>query len=110
MTSEDRLKRLWDNATYFKEKMKNLGFDTGVSRTPITPVMLGEAQVAQNFSRRLFENGIFAMAIGFPTVPKGKARIRVMISATHTREDLDTALAAFEKVGIELKVIQAATV
>jgi glycine C-acetyltransferase len=110
MTSEDRVKRLWDNATYFKEKMKNLGFDTGVSRTPITPVMLGEAQVAQNFSRRLFENGIFAMAIGFPTVPKGKARIRVMISATHTREDLDTALAAFEKVGIELKVIQAATV
>jgi len=100
--SGDRVKKLWDNANYFKENMKKLGFDIGVSQTPITPVMLGEASAAQTFSKKLFEEGIFAMAIGFPTVAKGKARIRVMISAAHSKEDLDTTLAAFEKVGKEL--------
>jgi glycine C-acetyltransferase len=85
--------------------MRRLGFDTGLSQTPITPVMLGEAPLAQQFSRRLFEEGVFATAIGFPTVPRGKARIRVMISATHSTEDLDRALATFEKVGKELGVI-----
>jgi glycine C-acetyltransferase len=85
--------------------MKQLGFDTGVTQTPIVPVMLGEAPLAQQFSRRLFEEGVFAMAIGFPTVPKGKARIRVMNSAAHTPEDLETALAAFERVGKSLGVI-----
>ena len=75
--------------------MKRLGFDTGMSLTPITPVMLGEAPLAQQFSRELFENGVFAMAIGFPTVPRGKARIRVMISAAHSRIDLDQGLEAF---------------
>jgi glycine C-acetyltransferase len=84
--------------------MKRLGFDTGVSTTPITPVMLGEAPLAQQFSRQLFENGVFAMAIGFPTVPKGKARIRVMVSASHSHDDLDQGLEIFAKVGKELAV------
>jgi glycine C-acetyltransferase len=97
--------RLWENAGYFKTAMKKLGFDTGLSATPITPVMLGEAPLAQQFSRELFEEGVFAMALGFPTVPRGKARIRVMISASHSTEDLDFALAAFERVGKKLGVI-----
>ncbi len=106
LENDDSLvKKLWDNAKYFKEKMKDLGFDTGKSQTPITPVMLGEAKLAQEFSRRLFEEGIFAQAIGYPTVPKGKARIRVMISAAHSKEDLDFALEKFEKVGKALGVI-----
>jgi glycine C-acetyltransferase len=99
--------RLWDNARYFKAEMKRLGFDTGKSSTPITPVMLGEAPLAQQFSRELFENGVFGMAIGFPTVPRGKARIRVMISASHSKEDLDQGLEAFAKVGRKLGVIAA---
>jgi glycine C-acetyltransferase len=99
--------RLWENARYFKAEMKRLGFDTGKSSTPITPVMLGEAPLAQQFSRELFENGVFGMAIGFPTVPRGKARIRVMISASHSKEDLDQGLEAFSKVGRKLGVISA---
>jgi glycine C-acetyltransferase len=105
MESEERVKKLWENTEFFKEKMKSLGFDIGISKTPITPVMLGEAKTSQEFSRMLFDKGIFAMAIGFPTVPKGKARIRVMISATHTMQDLETALKAFEAVGKELRVL-----
>lgn len=103
----DLVERLWQNTRYFKEGMLRAGFDTGVSVTPITPVMLGEASLAQQFSRRLFnaEPGIFAMPIGFPTVPQGKARIRVMISAAHSREDLDTGLEGFTRVGRELGVI-----
>ncbi len=104
--SDELVQKLWDNARYFKENMKALGFDTGKSQTPITPVMLGEAKTAQEFSKRLFEEGIFAQAIGYPTVPRGKARIRVMISATHTKDDLDFALEKFAKVGKELGVIQ----
>jgi glycine C-acetyltransferase len=103
--SEDRVTTLWENAALFKEAMQKMGFDTGHSQTPIVPVMLGEAPLAQQFSRRLFEEGVFAMAIGFPTVPQGKARIRVMNSAAHSREDLEIGLAAFEKVGRELRVI-----
>jgi glycine C-acetyltransferase len=99
--------RLWENARYFKAEMKRLGFDTGLSSTPITPVMLGEAPLAQQFSRELFENGVFGMAIGFPTVPRGKARIRVMISASHSKDDLDQGLEAFGKVGRKLGVISA---
>jgi glycine C-acetyltransferase len=97
---------LWDNARYFKAEMQKLGFDTGASETPITPVMLGEAPLAQQFSRALYEAGVFAMAIGFPTVPQGKARIRVMISAAHSKDDLDQGLEAFAKVGKSLGVIQ----
>ncbi len=103
--STELVDKLWANAKYFKAEMKKLGFDTGASETPITPVMLGEAPLAQQFSRELFENGVFAMAIGFPTVPKGKARIRVMISAAHDRDDLGQGLEAFEKVGKKMGVI-----
>lgn len=104
--STELVDRLWSNARYFKEEMKHLGFDTGQSVTPITPVMLGEAPLAQQFSRELFEEGVFAMPLGFPTVPRGKARIRVMISATHSQADLDQALEKFAKVGRKLGVIE----
>ncbi|HET9867423.1 MAG TPA: glycine C-acetyltransferase, partial [Nitrospira sp.] len=97
--STELVDKLWSNAKYFKAEMKKLGFDTGVSETPITPIMLSEAPLAQQFSRELFEEGVFAMAIGFPTVAKGKARIRVMISAAHDNDDLGKGLDAFEKVG-----------
>jgi glycine C-acetyltransferase len=97
--------KLWSNAKYFKAEMKTLGFNTGASETPITPVMLGEAPLAQQFSRELFSEGVFAMALGFPTVPQGKARIRVMISAAHAQADLDKGLEAFKKVGKKLGVI-----
>ncbi len=103
--STELVDKLWANAKYFKAEMKKLGFDTGVSETPITPVMLGEAPLAQQFSRGLFEEGVFAMAIGFPTVAKGKARIRVMISAAHDNDDLGKGLEAFAKVGKKLGVI-----
>jgi len=103
--STELVDRLWDNGNYFKAEMKKLGFNTGVSQTPITPIMLGEAPLAQQFSRELFEAGVFGMAIGFPTVPQGKARIRVMISAAHDRDDLGKGLEAFAKVGKKLGVI-----
>jgi len=103
--STELVDRLWANADYFKTEMKKKGFDTGLSTTPITPVMLGEATLAQEFSKKLFDEGLFAMSIGFPTVPRGLARIRVMISAAHSKSDLDQALEIFKKVGKELKVI-----
>jgi glycine C-acetyltransferase len=97
--------KLWANTEYFKQGMADLGFDTGRTETPIVPVMLGEAPLAKEFSRKLFDNGVFAMALGFPTVPRGQARIRVMNTAAHSQEDLETGLIAFEKVGRELHVI-----
>jgi glycine C-acetyltransferase len=103
--STELVDKLWDNARYFKAEMRRLGFDTGLSTTPITPIMLGEAPLAQQFSHELFENGLFAMSIGFPTVPKGKARIRVMISAAHSQDDLDKGLEIFTTVGRKLGVI-----
>ncbi len=103
--STELVDRLWENTRYYKNAMKNLGFDIGKSVTPITPVMLGEAPLAQAFSRDLFEMGVFAMAIGFPTVPRGKARIRVMISAAHSQADLDFGLDAFANVGRKLGVL-----
>ncbi len=104
--STELVDKLWSNTNYFKTEMRTLGFDTGLSTTPITPIMLGEAPLAQQFSRELFENGLFAMSIGFPTVPKGRARIRVMISAAHGREDLDKGLEIFAGVGRKLGVIK----
>lgn len=104
-SSTELVDRLWSNAAYFKSEMTRLGFDTGKSETPITPVMLGEAPLAQEFSRALFDDGVFATAIGYPTVPTGKARIRVMISAAHTRDDLARGLEAFQRVGRTLGVI-----
>lgn len=103
--STELVDRLWENTRYFKSEIRRLGFDTGKSVTPITPIMLGEAPLAQEFSRELFEAGVFAMAIGYPTVPRGKARIRVMISAAHQKDDLDQGLEAFSKVGRKLGVI-----
>ncbi len=105
--SSDLVDRLWENTETFKTGMKNLGFDVGHSVTPITPVMLGDVKLAKTFSRRLFEEGVFAMALGFPTVPKGAARIRVMVSAALSDDDLDYGLKAFEKIGQELGVISA---
>ena len=102
--STDLVDRLWANARLFQAEMKKLGFDTGVTQTPITPVMLGDVQLAREFSRRLFDEGLFAMALGFPTVPMGKARIRVMISAAHSQQDLEEALDIFERVGKSLGV------
>lgn len=103
--STELVDKLWSNGAYFKKELNALGFDTGKSQTPITPVMLGEAQLAQNFSRLLFERGIFATSIGYPTVPQGKARIRVMISAAHSTADLDKGLEGIKAVGKELGVI-----
>ncbi len=103
--STELVDRLWANARFLRDGLRSMGFDTGVSQTPIVPVMLGEAPLAQQFSRQLFAEGVFAMAIGFPTVAKGKARIRVMNSAAHSMSDLETALATFEKVGKALGVI-----
>ncbi|MEZ4714141.1 MAG: glycine C-acetyltransferase [Caldilineaceae bacterium] len=97
--------QLWANTELLRQGMQQLGFDTGASQTPIVPVMLGEAPLAQQVSRRLFEEGLFVMAIGYPTVPLGKARIRVMNSAAHSRQDLEQALDIFERVGRELGVI-----
>jgi glycine C-acetyltransferase len=103
--STELIDRLWANARLFREGMDALGFDTGATQTPIVPVMLGEAPLAQDFSKRLFDEGVFAMSIKFPTVPKGKARIRVMNSAAHSNQDLEIALETFAKVGRELGVI-----
>jgi glycine C-acetyltransferase len=104
-SSTELVDKLWENTNYFKAEMRRLGFDTGSSSTPITPIMLGEAPMAQQFSRELFDAGVFAMAIGFPTVPRGKARIRVMISASHSKDDLDKGLGIFATVGRKLGVI-----
>jgi glycine C-acetyltransferase len=104
-SSTELVDRLWDNTKYFKAEMKKLGFDTGLSTTPITPIMLGDAPLALQFSQDLFDAGVFAMALGYPTVPQGKARIRVMISAAHEKGDLDRGLEAFSKVGKKLDVI-----
>jgi glycine C-acetyltransferase len=104
--SEDRVKKLWGNGDYIKEQLKAAGFNVGKSETPITPVIIGEAQAAKDFSAKLFENNIFATAIVFPTVPKGTARIRAMVSAAHSKEDLDRGIAAFVKVGREMGVIK----
>lgn len=101
--STELVDKLWENGRYFKAEMQKLGFDIGQSETPITPVMLGEAPLAQAFSRALFEENVFAMAIGYPTVPQGKARIRVMLSAAHSRADLDLGLEAFARVSRKLK-------
>lgn len=106
MASGELVDKLWANGRYFKAGMQKLGFDTGFSETPITPVMLGEAEVATEMSKKLFDSGIFASKIGFPTVPKGKARIRVMISAAHEQADLDFALEQFAKVGREMGIVK----
>ena len=99
------VQRLWDNTKYFKQAMRDLGFDIGRSETPITPVMVGESGRAKKLSSRLFETGVFALPIVYPMVAQGKARIRTIMNAALTREDLDFAIEAFEKAGKELDII-----
>ena len=103
--STELVDKLWANGDLFKKELRKMGFDTGKSVTPITPVILGEAELARKFSKELYDAGVFGMAISFPTVPKGTARIRVMISASHSADDLEYGLDAFEKVGKKLGVI-----
>ena len=102
----ERIENLWNNTRYFKAELNRAGFNTGDSETPITPVMVGEAKTAHEFSRRLFENGLFATGIGFPTVPEGKARIRTIVTATHTREMLDCALEILTRVAKSMGILQ----
>ena len=101
----ERIHALWNNTKYFKAGLTSAGFDTGMSETPITPVIVGEAKLAHDLSRSLFEEGVLATGIGFPTVPKGKARVRTIVTATHTKEELDRALEAFRKVGKKLALV-----
>ncbi|SER59130.1 glycine C-acetyltransferase [Salipaludibacillus aurantiacus] len=101
----ERIDRLWDNTKYFKAGLEKLGFDTGKSDTPITPVVIGDGAKAHQLSDKLLEYGVFAQGIAFPTVPKGKARVRTIVTADHTKELLDEALKAFEKAGKELGII-----
>ena len=97
--------RLWENTRFFKSGLAALGFDTGASESPITPVIVGEASLAMSLSDRLFEKGVFAQGIGFPTVPRGRARVRTIVTATHTRPELEFALDCFKDAGTELGVI-----
>src|SRR5215813_12747236 len=101
----ERIEKLWDNTRYWKQGLKDAGFDTGISETPITPVMVGDAKLAHDFSRALFDEGVLATGIGFPTVAKGKARVRTIVASTHTREELDRALEVFRKVGRKLQIV-----
>ena len=104
--SDAAVKKLWENVNYVRNEFKKLGFDTGNSQTPITPVMLGSDEVAKEFSTRLFDEGVFATPIVFPMVAKGAARIRVIPSASQSRKDLDVGIKAFEKIGRQLGVIK----
>ena len=99
------IERLWDNTRFFKSGLQSLGFDTGASESPITPVIVGDAALAMKLSDVLFENGVFAQGLGFPTVPRGKARVRTIVTATHTRDELQFALDCFAKVGRSIGVI-----
>jgi len=99
------LRRLWDNTNFFKEGLKRLGFDTGMRQTPITPVIVGDAALDHLFSRELFEAGVFDQSIGFPTVPKGKARVRTIVTATHTRDELSRALQILETGAKKLRIL-----
>ena len=99
------IERLWDNTRHFKAGLEALGFDTGQSETPITPVIVGAGALAHRFSDRLFDDGVFAMGIGFPTVPEDKSRVRTIVTAEHSRDELDTCLDVFERVGRELAII-----
>jgi glycine C-acetyltransferase len=101
----DLIRRLWDNTRFFKDGLTRLGFDTGRSETPITPVIIGDEAKAMQFSDRLFEEGVFAVGLAFPTVPRGKARVRTIVTAGHTIEHLERALDAFRRAGAALGVI-----
>ncbi len=102
----ERIERLWSNTRRFKAGLARLGFNTGTSETPITPIIVGEAEMAMDFSDKLFERGVFAQGIGFPTVAKGKARLRTIVTATHTEAELDRALDTFGAVGRDLGIVR----
>jgi glycine C-acetyltransferase len=104
-TEPNLMNQLWENARFFKSGLQALGFDTGGSESPITPVIVGDATLAMALSDQLFEKGVFAQGIGFPTVPHGKARVRTIVTATHTRDQLEFALDCFKNVGTTLGVI-----
>ncbi len=104
-TEPQLIERLWDNTRFFKAGLERLGFDTGHSETPITPVIVGKGALAMKLSDRLFEEGVFAQGIGFPTVPEDKSRVRTIVTAEHSREELQVCLDAFERVGRELAII-----
>ncbi len=104
----ERIQNLWDNTKYFKQGLAAAGFNTGMSETPITPVMVGEAKAAHQLSASLFEEGVLATGIGFPTVPEGKARVRTIVTATHTRQELDRALDVFTRVGKRMGILRPA--
>lgn len=101
----ERVKRLWDNRNYFKNEMDSMGFNTGASETPIVPAMVGDSQKAKELANQLLEHGIFALAIVYPMVPRGEARIRNQINAGHTKEDLNEVLRVYEKLGKDLDLI-----
>lgn len=101
-----RLERLWDNTRFFKEGLKALGYDTGASETPITPVIVGDTEGARRLSEGLFKEGVFALSIGYPTVPRGKERLRTIVTAGHARKDLTLALEKFRKVGRKLGLVR----
>ena len=101
----ERIENLWSNTRYFKQQLTAAGFNTGISETPITPVIVGEAKTAHELSRQLFDEGVLATGIGFPTVAKGKARVRTIVTATHTRNELDRALDTFQRVGKKMGLI-----
>ena len=106
LESEPRwMQQLWENTRFFKAGLQTLGFDTGVSESPITPVMVGDGALAMKLSDRLFAEGVFAQGIGFPTVPRDKARVRTIVTATHTRDELQFALDRFQHVGAELGIL-----
>ena len=106
MASTELHDKLWENGNYLKAGLKELGFDIGQSETPITPVIIGDEQKTQDFSNKLKEEGVYVKSIVFPTVPRGTGRVRNMPTAAHTKEMLDDAIAAFEKVGKELNIIE----
>ena len=99
------MERLWENTRFFKEGLVRLGFDTGISESPITPVIAGDSAKANQLSDRLFEAGVFAQAIVYPTVARDRARVRTIVTATHTRDDLQYALDAFARVGRQIGLI-----
>jgi glycine C-acetyltransferase len=104
--SDDLVRKLWENAAYFKAKMKAYGFDTWRSETPITPVIIGDGRLAKSLSGKLFEKGVFAQSLGFPTVPQGLARIRCMLCSMHTKEQLDFAADMFHESALELGILK----
>ena len=104
--SDEDFNRLWDNGRYLKAGLEKLGYNIGESETPITPVIIGDEKLTQEFSAKLYEEGVYCKSIVFPTVPLGTGRVRNMPTAAHTKEMLDDALAIYEKVGKELGILK----